>query len=529
MADFTATDLAIVIPTRERWDILGRTLSSLAGQTVSGFETIVVVDGTDQNPPPLETGRVLVKRRAGPGAARNAGAKATSRSLVMFLGDDTVPAPDLVEKHLASHCRHPEREAGAVGFVDWHSEVARNRINRWLEWSGTQSWYESLAEKGEQEVSHWFFYTSNISLKRELLLEGAGFDEDFPFAAFEDLECGVRLARLGLRLYYEPAAVCHHLHDYDWAGLERRFACMSLSERLMVEKHPELEAGCLARMNAAGLGHALPLDSLVDLVPRRLKRIGGFIRRQTDRRYHRRLAPVYLKAWERAAELCELRTYLGERHDSARLVYRSGGQDANASSQIEAGPDWSDDERLYDLARRALEGRTDPALSVLESQIQPGSRVLEYGCGIGSDGLHLAQAGYSVQFADDPGEPLAYLRWRLANRGLSLPVYDLAVDEPPGDLDAAVCLDAASPGRDPVALLDRLKPLAPIVALGFFAETPGAVKEVVPPELLASDSCPGHLVSRQELAGGLLVFIYDQRQKQQTTRAESTAEHGTTP
>jgi len=528
MGEFTAADLAIVIPTRERWDILGQTLSSLASQTVAGFETIVVVDGTDQDPPPLDTARVLVKRRAGPGAARNAGARATERSLVMFLGDDTIPAPDLVEQHLGTHCRHPEREAAAVGFVDWHREVARNRINRWLEWSGTQSWYESLAEKGEQEVSHWFFYTSNISLKRELLLEGSGFDEDFPFAAFEDLECGVRLARLGLRLFYEPAAVCHHLHDYDWPGLERRFACMSLSERLMVEKHPELEAGCLARMRAAGLGHALPLDALVDLVPRRLKRVDGFVRRQTDRRYHRRLAPVYLKAWDRAAELCELRRYLGERHDSARLVYGSGGPDVNPSSQIEAGADWSDVERLFQLAGRALEGRTDPALSLLGRQIHPGSRVLEYGCGIGSDGLRLAQAGYSVQFADHPGRPLSYLRWRLANRGLSLPVYDLATDEPPSDLDAAVCLDAANPGRDPVALLDQLKALAPIVALGFFAQTPGGFSEVVPPELLASDSGPGHLVARHELAGGLLVFVYDQRQKEQTTRAESTAEHGTT-
>jgi glycosyltransferase involved in cell wall biosynthesis len=527
MVEFTAADLAVVIPTRERWDVLGRTLSSLADQSVSGFEVIVVIDGTDQVPPPIDVNRVLVKRRAGPGGARNAGARATDRSLVMFLGDDTIPAADLVERHLATHCRHPESEAAAVGFVGWHPEVARNRINRWLEWSGTQTWYASLAREGEQEVSHWYFYTSNVSLKRELLLEGDGFDEDFPFAAFEDLECGLRLSRLGLHLYYEPAAICHHLHDYDWPAVERRFACMALSERLMVDKHPELEAGCLGRMKAAALGRALPLDRFVDIVPQQWKRLDRLVRRHVDLRYHRRLAPVYLEAWGRAAELCELRRYLGERYDSARLVYSSERPQVKASSGTQSeseGPSESegtDDERLFDYAGQALAGTTDHALSLLQHQLPPGSRVLEYGCGIGSHGLRLAQAGYSVQFADHPGAPLTYLRWRLADRGLLLPVYELGLDELPSDLDFAVCLDAAGPGRDPVVLLNQLEQVAPMVALGFFAEAQGSSpRPSVPVELLAARSGRSRLVARHELPGGSLMLLYGQHQPGPTTPDE---------
>ena len=509
MADFTVADLAVVIPTRDRWDILGRTLSSLSNQTISGFETIVVVDGTDQDPPPLDASRVIVKRRAGPGAARNAGARSTGRPLVLFLGDDTIPAPDLVEHHLATHCRHPEREAAVVGFVDWHPEVARNRINRWLEWSGTQSWYGSLAATGEQEVSHWFFYTSNVSLKRELLLEDEGFDEDFPFAAFEDLECGLRLSRLGLRLYYEPAAICHHLHDYDWPALQRRFACMAVSERLMVDMHPDVEAGSLGRMKAAARGHALPLGGFVGIVPRQLKGLDGFVRRQADRRYHRRLAPSYLEAWDRAAELCELRRYLGERYDSARLVYRSGpdpteGNGARTESRS------ADDDRLFDYAGRALAGTTRDALSFLRRHVPPGARLLEYGCGIGSDGLRFAAAGYPVQFADLPGPSLEYLRWRLAERGLALTVYEIGHDELPGELDAAVCLDAAGRGRDPVALLRQLERIAPIVALGLFAETPGASDETSDPiELEAPRTNFSRLVARHQLPGGPVLLIYE--------------------
>jgi glycosyltransferase involved in cell wall biosynthesis len=510
MADFTPADLTIVIPTRDRWDILGRTLASLSAQTVTGFEVIVVVDGTDQKPPPIDASRVLVTRRAGPGAARNTGTRATERHLVMFLGDDTIPATDLVERHLGAHSRHPAVEAGVVGFVDWHPEVARNRINSWLEWSGTQSWYGSLADDREQEVSHWYFYTSNISVKRELLLSGGGFDEDFPFAAFEDLECGLRLAGLGLQLFYEPAAVCHHLHDYDWPALERRFAAMALSERLMVEKHPDIEAGCLARMKAAALRHTLPVDGLVGIVPRRFGRIDSVVRRQADRRYHARLAPTYMKAWDRAAELCELRRFLGESYDSAQLVYRSARPGVDARDLAETEPDALDDARLFELARRALEGKTERALDLLRRRLPPGSRVLEYGCGIGSDGLSLADAGYSLRFADRPGKPLDYLRWRLADRGWTLSVYELGLDELPHELDAAICLDAANPRHDPLALVNDLEKLAPVIALGFFTETPERPARIsFPDELMAPRSGRTRLAAREELPGGSLLLLFD--------------------
>lgn len=509
MAEWNATDLAVVIPTRERWDILGLTLSALSCQSVSGFETIVVVDGTDQDVPSLEAGSVLVKPRAGPAAARNAGARSTGRSIVVFIGDDTIPAPDLIERHLATHRRHPEREAAAVGFVGWHDSVARNRINAWLEWSGTQSWYASLAPHGEQEVSHWHLYTSNVSLKRDFLVEAGGFDEDFPYAAFEDLECGLRLSRLGLRLYYEPAAICRHLHEYDSAALERRFTSMAVSERLMVEKHPDVTAGCLNRMREAIARPALPMERFADVVPARSKRFRQLVRRQADRHYHRRLAPGYIAAWDRAAELCELRRYLGERYDSARLVYGSNLEGGGATASSAPYSDEQEEDRLFDLARRALAGGSGAARPHLSKHLTPGSRVLDFGCGIGSEGLHLAEAGFSVSFADEAGLPLTYLRWRLAERGLPLPVYDLGLDALPPDLDAAFCLDASGPGRDPIKILRELEELAPLVVLGLDAGSPGFASEG---DTLAAGTSASRLVARHVLPGESTLLVYRRRQ-----------------
>ena len=70
----------------------------------------------------------------------------------------------------------------------------------------------------------------------------------------------------------------------------------------------------------------------------------------------------------------------------------------------------------------------------------PGSRLLDYGCGIGSDGLMLLEAGYRVEFADFDNPSTEYLRWRLEQRGFDAPVHDLDKDVPDG-FDAAYAFD----------------------------------------------------------------------------------------
>src|SRR6266542_2248214 len=119
---FEPSDMAVVIPTRERWNILTRTLDALRSQSVRGFEILVVVDGTDQRPPELGT-HTIVKEHGGPGAARNLGARSTERPLLMFLGDDMIPTRRLIELHLARHRANPEPQVAVLGHVDWHPDV----------------------------------------------------------------------------------------------------------------------------------------------------------------------------------------------------------------------------------------------------------------------------------------------------------------------------------------------------------------------------------------------------------------------
>jgi glycosyltransferase involved in cell wall biosynthesis len=298
----SAADLAIIIPTRSRWDILGRTLGALDRQTEHGFETIVVVDGDDQEVPALPHARVLRQRHAGPGAARNRGVDATDRRVVLFIGDDMVPRPDFVARHLARHRAQPDREAAVLGRVEWDPSVPRNRLHRWLDWSGALFHYRVLDAEGSEEAGWPRFYSCNVSLKREFFLDSGGFDPDFVFD-YEDLDVGWRLGQDGMRLLYEPGAVTQHLHAYDWAAVQRRYESRAGAEQLMMAKHDWFRPWFHGQMEAAV--HEPPASRLwtlaVDLIPERAGRVRRAFERRADRHYRQRLAPVFLSAWVRAA------------------------------------------------------------------------------------------------------------------------------------------------------------------------------------------------------------------------------------
>ena len=294
-------DLSVVIPTRERWDTLRLTLAALERQTEPGFETIVVVDGTDQEPPDLPGVRVLRQERAGPGVARNLGSRESERPLVAFLGDDMVPRPEWVAAHLSVHRSEPAAEVVALGRSVWHPDVPRDRLHRWLEWSCALFEYRMLDEQGERDVGWSRFYSSNVSLKRDFFLAADGFDPDF-FFDYEDLDMAWRMNERGVRVLYEPRAVAEHRHAYDWDAVRGRYESRGAAERLMASKHDWFEPWFRGQMEQAQ--REPPASRLwtlvVDLTPARPGRVRRAVERRANRHYLQRLAPHFLRAWERA-------------------------------------------------------------------------------------------------------------------------------------------------------------------------------------------------------------------------------------
>ena len=257
--------LAIVIPTRDRRDILLRTLAGLGKLgPEAGVELIVVDDGSsEENRSAIKAiefpadWRVAVIEReaAGPAAARNAGVAAARAPAVLFLGDDSLPTPGLIESHLDFHARHPEPQWAMLGLVRPCPPLDRVKLQTWLHEEGTQFGYARLQPGTLVEPT--CFWTSNVSVKRELLIESGGFDESFSDAACEDAELGLRLARHGMQLIYDDDALALHFHPTDLSRTLSRMARVGVAYRRLVELAPEMAApnrpGARHRLKAAAL------------------------------------------------------------------------------------------------------------------------------------------------------------------------------------------------------------------------------------------------------------------------------------
>lgn len=481
-------DITVVIPTRERWDILAQTLDALGRQTVTGFEVVVVVDGDDQAVPAGISAspgvRVIAQPHAGPGVARNTGVAASSRPLILLMGDDMVPEPHLVAAHLDAHNEADDPRVAVLGHVDWHPDAGPNRIQRWLDWSGTQFDFHLIDDS--QDAGFGRFFSCNVSLRRSLYEAAGGFDPDFAYY-YEDLDFGWRLHQHGLRLLYRPTARALHLHRYDWAALQRRFDGIVVGERMMQAKHPWFEPWYRDRMKAAlaeparsrlwpRVADAIP-DAVVAKVPgaRALRR---FIRRRANTRNYQNLAPRFLWQWSGQEGLDELRAYLGADFDEARLhLHAHHVHTAEAAAEDAVEFYRTTDAYLYDLTAFALWDTKFPYYEAIKAVVAPGARLLDYGCGIGTDGLRLVDAGFRIGFAEFDNPSSRYLKWRLERRGLTPPVaevYDLD-KYVPGGFDAAYAIDVIEHVEEPFGFLAELESRAPIVAVNFLEDAPSDV------------------------------------------------------
>jgi SAM-dependent methyltransferase len=158
----------------------------------------------------------------------------------------------------------------------------------------------------------------------------------------------------------------------------------------------------------------------------------------------------------------ELRAYLGEAYDHGRLQRYEATLEDEFDGEDEARFYRTSRGYLYNLTAFAMTGTKLPYLRELVGRLPPGSRILDYGCGIGSDGLMLLEAGFRVEFADFDNPSTEYLRWRLERRGLEAAVHDLDAHVP-GGFDAAYAFDVIEHVPDPVAFLEEMESRARLV------------------------------------------------------------------
>src|SRR5919108_2256211 len=171
-------------------------------------------------------------------------------------------------------------------------------------------------------------------------------------------------------------------------------------------------------------------------------------------------------------EEADLRAFLGDDYERERLERYQEVLDEEVAAIGDEGKLYRTSKAyLYNLTAFAMTGTKLPYLDALTRLIPPGSRVLDYGCGIGSDGLLLLEAGYRVEFADYDNPSTAFLRWRLEQRSLDAPVHDLDREVPRG-FDAAYAFDVIEHVPDAFGFLEELERRAALVEVNLLEFDP---------------------------------------------------------
>lgn len=206
--------VSVVVPCRNRAGELKRCLESLIQQQFpkEGYEVIVCDDGSEED---IESViqeitwkglKVSYNRQApkGPAAARNLGIRMAQGQIIAMTDSDTIPQPNWLAKLCEALSNNPQAVA-VEGKV----------------YAENEGEYAPLGE-GPTNKCGGVFLTCNCAYRRDVLLRVGGFDETFPYAAYEDVELAARAQEFGEIIWQPEAIVIHPERRLTFTGVLKK-------------------------------------------------------------------------------------------------------------------------------------------------------------------------------------------------------------------------------------------------------------------------------------------------------------------
>ena len=205
--------ISVVIPTYNRLPILKKSLAALENQKITahkidGYEILVVDDGSKdktltwlaENKAQLPHVKILKQTHQGPAAARNLGVTNAIGNIIIFIDSDLVVTKSFLESH-------------ADALVRGEQNLQSDRLFTYGAVINTNNFTNPTDEPYKiTDFSAAYFATGNVAIARKWLEKAGLFDTGFQLYGWEDLELGVRLKKLDLKLIKCPQAVGYHWH-----------------------------------------------------------------------------------------------------------------------------------------------------------------------------------------------------------------------------------------------------------------------------------------------------------------------------
>ncbi len=230
--------ISVVIPTRNRQQLLEKAIQSVASQSVLPGELIIVDDGSD--PPAGESifsgvpggvQRILLRNPIATGAprARNLGVRQATGEWIAFLDDDDAFFPHkieavkqvILENQDADVIYHPAE-------INMVQEKARYR-------SGTTDLNKGSGALRQLLIRNVAGGASMAVVKRSAFLKAGGFDEKMP--ALQDWELWINMAKQNMRFVFFPDPLTHYCHNTSQQSITMVYETMEQAFARLEEKY----------------------------------------------------------------------------------------------------------------------------------------------------------------------------------------------------------------------------------------------------------------------------------------------------
>ncbi len=302
--------VTVVVPTRDRPELLESAVRSLSAQRYPAMEIVVADQSVDERAREVVLRvaacdpRVRVSRSATVGVSnnRNQGVATSTADVIAFTDDDCVVADGWVEAIAAEFTASPEVDA-VFGRMLPHGEHRRN---------GLETDYKPRLDREELSGGSppwWAGHGGNMAVRRRTLERLAGFDPVLgagaPLRSSDDQDIVYRILRHGGRVAYTPHALVYHRQRLSWPARRRAERDYGIGTGALMAKH--LRCGDLRAVRLLALW----------IWQLGVRRIGAGLLKWRDPRV------VYLGWCQLVYPWLGVARSLGQPVDRVRRVYRS--------------------------------------------------------------------------------------------------------------------------------------------------------------------------------------------------------------
>jgi len=244
--------VSVIIPTYNGAHKLPGLMQSLQRQTYSGFETIVVVDGsTDDTIKTLNTVKaafssfkIIEQENKGRAAVRNRGAAEAGGDLLLFFDDDMLLSDNCIKKHIEHHESYPNSIlTGGLEEPEKEKPSDFDMFKVHL----NKKWTKPFGHKGSIPIpiDNPYLTAGNLSLSSALFHKLNGFDERLTDA--EDYDLAIRSVRDNIPLFYNAEAYAWHNEDVSCLTYVKRLRQYATAQEKLVKLKPSLYSNSIRR------------------------------------------------------------------------------------------------------------------------------------------------------------------------------------------------------------------------------------------------------------------------------------------